>query len=181
MIATRVREAISAGDFPPGSQLYEAELVGQLGISRGPLREGLQRLTQEGLLTSVRNRGLFVVELAPQNVHEMYLAREAIERCAAAAVVRTGPAAAARALQKVVTEMVAGARAQGHRSGRGGRGRRPRGRAAGAAHGRRRRRASRAGRAERAQCGASRAAGAGASRAAVSASRAGVSASRGGR
>jgi len=169
MIATRVREAISAGDFPPGSQLYEAELVGQLGISRGPLREGLQRLTQEGLLTSVRNRGLFVVELAPQNVHEMYLAREAIERRAAAAVVRTGPAAAARALQKVVTEMVAGARAQGHGSGRGGRGRRPRGRAAGAAHGRRRRRA---GRAERAQRGASRA-GAGASRAGVSASRGG--------
>jgi len=111
MIATRVREAISAGDFAPGSQLYEAELAGQLGVSRGPLREGLQRLTQEGLLTSVRNRGLFVVELTPQNVRDMYLAREAIERCAAAAVVRTGPAAAARALQKAVTEMARAAEA----------------------------------------------------------------------
>ena len=55
-------------------------------MSRGPLREGLQRLTAEGLLESVRNRGLFVVEMTPENVTDMYLARGAVERAAAAQV-----------------------------------------------------------------------------------------------
>ena len=107
-IATRVREAIARGDFPPGAQLHEAELARQLGVSRGPLREGLQRLTQEGLLTSIRNRGLFVVDLTPENVRDMYLAREAIERCAAGVLVRSDPAdrsAAADALEGAVEAM----------------------------------------------------------------------------
>lgn len=104
-IATRVREAIARGDFPPGAQLHEAELARQLGVSRGPLREGLQRLTQEGLLISIRNRGLFVVDLTPDNVRDMYLAREAIERCAAAVLLRGDRAAAADALDEAVEQM----------------------------------------------------------------------------
>jgi DNA-binding GntR family transcriptional regulator len=105
MIAARVRTAIARGDFPPGAQLYEAELARQLGVSRGPLREGLQRLTQEGLLVSIRHRGLFVVELTPENVRDMYLAREAIERCAIAVVVERDPLGTADALQPVLDEM----------------------------------------------------------------------------
>lgn len=83
MIADRVREAIERGDLRPGAQLGEAELARQLGVSRGPLREGLQRLTQEGLLLSIRNRGLFVIEMTPDRVRDMYLARQAVERAAA--------------------------------------------------------------------------------------------------
>src|SRR5699024_2376360 len=74
MIADRVREAIACGDLPPGAQLGEADLAEQLGVSRGPLREGLQRLAQEGLLLSIRNRGLFVIEMTPERVDDMYLA-----------------------------------------------------------------------------------------------------------
>src|SRR5690606_9619142 len=99
------------GDFPPGAQLYEADLAKQLGVSRGPLREGLQRLTQEGLLVSIRNRGLFVVDLTPEHVRDMYLAREAIERCAAAVLLRGDHAAAADALEEVLTAMAEAAEA----------------------------------------------------------------------
>ena len=104
-IAARVRAAIASGDFPPGAQLYEADLARQLGVSRGPLREGLQRLAQEGLLVSVRNRGLFVVELTPEHVRDMYLARAAIERCAAGVLVRGDHAAAADALEEALAAM----------------------------------------------------------------------------
>lgn len=104
-VASRVRAAIADGDFPPGAQLHEAELARQLGVSRGPLREGLQRLTQEGLLTSIRNRGLFVVDLTPENVRDMFLAREAIERCAAAVLLRGDHVAAADALEPFLVEM----------------------------------------------------------------------------
>lgn len=115
MIAGRVREAIARGDFAPGAQLFEAELARQLGVSRGPLREGLQRLTQEGLLVSIRNRGLFVVHLTEETVRDMYLAREAIERCAAAVVVTHDAVGTADALEPVLAQMAAAAQARdGH-------------------------------------------------------------------
>ena len=110
MIASRIREAIASGVIPPGSQLGEAEYARQLGVSRGPLREGLQRLTQEGLLISHRNRGLFVIEMTGENVGDMYLAREAVERAAAARIHRSDPKSTAAALSEVVDTMAVAAR-----------------------------------------------------------------------
>lgn len=105
MIANRVREAIASGHIAPGSQLGEANLARELGVSRGPLREGLQRLTAEGLLISIRNRGLFVIEMTPERVRDMYLARQAIERAAAEQIHRGDPIAAGRALTGVIEAM----------------------------------------------------------------------------
>jgi DNA-binding GntR family transcriptional regulator len=86
LIAARIREAIATGLIAPGAQISEAAYARQLNVSRGPLREGLQRLAQEGLLTAHRNRGLFVIEMTPENVVDMYVARAAVERAAAALV-----------------------------------------------------------------------------------------------
>lgn len=105
IIAGQVREAIGRGEFAPGAQLYESHLAEQLGVSRGPLREGLQRLTQEGLLVAIRHRGLFVVELTPANVRDMYLAREAVERCAVVVITDRSPVPSADALEPVLTQM----------------------------------------------------------------------------
>ncbi|MFB0834640.1 GntR family transcriptional regulator [Arthrobacter halodurans] len=82
IIARKLRAAIGDGEFRPGEQLGEAELARQLGVSRGPLREAMQRLAQEGLLTSIRNRGLFVVQPTAEDVSDIYLARTAVERSA---------------------------------------------------------------------------------------------------
>lgn len=105
MIARRVRDAIAYGHIPPGAQLAEAELARELGVSRGPLREGLQRLTAEGLLISIRNRGLFVVEMTPERVRDMYVARQAIERAAAEQIHRDDAAAAGTALMEIIDRM----------------------------------------------------------------------------
>jgi DNA-binding GntR family transcriptional regulator len=83
LIADQLRLAIMYGRLAPGEQLGESELAVRFGVSRGPLREALQRLVQEGLLTSVRNRGVFVTTLSPEDVHDIYLVRGAIERSAA--------------------------------------------------------------------------------------------------
>lgn len=107
MVASRIREAIATGDIPPGSQLGEAEYAALLGISRGPLREGLQRLTQEGLLVSHRNRGLFVIEMTPDNVEDMFTARTAVERAAAAKIHESNPLETAASLHAVTDEMAA--------------------------------------------------------------------------
>ncbi len=111
LIAAQVREAIASGVIAPGSQLHEQSLAKQLGVSRGPLREGLQRLTQEGLLVSHRNRGLFLIELSPENISDLYLAREGIERTAAAQVHRLDPERAREVLLGAVDEMAAAAAA----------------------------------------------------------------------
>jgi DNA-binding GntR family transcriptional regulator len=83
LIADHLREQIIQGVFRPGQQINESVLAGQLSTSRGPVREALQRLTQEGLLVSMRNRGVFVKELTIDDIREMYAVREAIEKAAA--------------------------------------------------------------------------------------------------
>ncbi|MCW2756857.1 MAG: GntR family transcriptional regulator [Nocardioidaceae bacterium] len=105
IIAARLRTAIGLGQLRPGAQLGEAELARELGVSRGPLREGIQRLTQEGLLVSIRNRGVFVIEMTPENVRDMYVARAAVERAAAEQILRGDPAQAAVRLNELVDRM----------------------------------------------------------------------------
>jgi DNA-binding GntR family transcriptional regulator len=82
LIADQLREAIMSGDFAQGEQVGEAALAEQFGVSRGPLREAMQRLVQEQLLESVPHRGLFVVTLSEEDIRDIYTARLAIETAA---------------------------------------------------------------------------------------------------
>jgi DNA-binding GntR family transcriptional regulator len=115
LIAGQLRDAIMRGSLAPGSQLGEAELATQLGVSRGPLREAMQRLVQEGLLRSERNRGLFVASLEPDDVRDVYTARAAIERAAVSLILRGDHKKAAQALTQVHRDMVRAA-ARGDRA-----------------------------------------------------------------
>lgn len=109
IIAAKLRAAIGRGELEPGQQLGEALLARQLGVSRGPLREGMQRLTQEGLLVAVRNRGLFVIEMTPENVRDMYVSRTAVERAGAEQIYRHDPMKAADRLLGLIDSMAAAA------------------------------------------------------------------------
>ncbi|BCJ30717.1 GntR family transcriptional regulator [Actinocatenispora sera] len=94
IIADRLRLAIMDGDLAPGDQLGEADLAGRFEVSRGTLREAMQRLVEEGLLRSERYRGLFVCELSPDDVQDVYVTRNAIEQAAARLILRRGDRAA---------------------------------------------------------------------------------------
>ncbi|MFT4215343.1 MAG: GntR family transcriptional regulator [Microbacterium sp.] len=83
LIADQLRERIIDGSFNSGDQINEAQVAQQLNVSRGPVREALQRLVQEGLLIGRPNRGVFVRELTLRDIAEVFEAREVIE-CAAA-------------------------------------------------------------------------------------------------
>lgn len=109
LIAEAVRNEIMTGTFAPGMQLTEAQLAEQLEVSRGPVREALQRLVQEGLLVAEPHRGVFVAELDPDEVADVYVARAAIERIAARLLVRSGDEAVLDALRNLVEEMAASA------------------------------------------------------------------------
>ena len=105
IIAAQIRDRITDGTFPLGSQLREAQLAARLKVSRGPVREALQRLVQEGLLRSERNHGVFVISLDEGDIADIYLARGAIERTAILTLMRRRDAEAFERLQYLVDRM----------------------------------------------------------------------------
>lgn len=78
-----LREMILDGSISPGNRLNEVALASALGISRGPLREAIQRLVGEGLLTIISHRGAFVRTFEKREVDELYELRTAYEMHAA--------------------------------------------------------------------------------------------------
>ena len=87
MVTERLRAGIVNGTRAPGSQLNEGELASEFGVSRGPVREALQRLIQEGLVRSEPHRGVFVPVLSDDDVRDIYLARTALESAAVTHVI----------------------------------------------------------------------------------------------
>jgi DNA-binding GntR family transcriptional regulator len=81
-IASLMREAVLSGAFAPGSQMNEADLAARFGVSRGPVREALQRLIQEGLLVAQPHRGVFVAELTEADLADVFFVRDAVEGAA---------------------------------------------------------------------------------------------------
>jgi DNA-binding GntR family transcriptional regulator len=105
IIANRIRKAIVDGSLPAGMQLGELMLAQQLSVSRGPVREAMQRLIQEGLIRKEPNRGLFVIELDEQDVRDIYLARRTIERTAIAMLTASRDQQTIDALAAMIEEM----------------------------------------------------------------------------
>jgi DNA-binding GntR family transcriptional regulator len=78
-IAERLRAAILAGDIPPGAPLVETALSERFDVSRGPLREALRQLIEEGLVVTVPYTGTHVAALSVDDVREIYSLRTALE------------------------------------------------------------------------------------------------------
>ena len=78
-VAERLRTAILAGDIPPGAPLVETALSERFDVSRGPLREALRQLIEEGLVVTVPYTGTHVAPLSVDDVHEIYSLRTALE------------------------------------------------------------------------------------------------------
>jgi len=79
-----VRDSVLTGRFGPGVQLKERALAEELGVSRGPLRQALARLTGDGLLEQVTNVGVFVRKLDFKETLELLGVRRVLEAGAAA-------------------------------------------------------------------------------------------------
>lgn len=79
LIAIALRNAIFSGALEVGAPIREVEMAKRLGVSRSPLREAMQRLVQERLLTAIPGRGLRVSVINAEHVADLYLARAAVE------------------------------------------------------------------------------------------------------
>ena len=89
---TQLKEMIIRLELPPGAPLEESELMARLKVGRTPLREALQMLLQEYLVTNIHRKGYFVSNISvndPQHVFEVrqqlesFSARMAAERATA--------------------------------------------------------------------------------------------------
>ena len=76
----QLEELIVTLQLPPGMFLSEMALATRLGIGRTPIREALQRLAREGLVTILPRRGILVSETDPRKQLLVLEVRRELER-----------------------------------------------------------------------------------------------------
>src|SRR5437868_1302705 len=78
-----LRSAIVTMRLKPGEALSEQEIARRLHVSRQPVREAFIKLSEDGLVRVVPQRGTFVMKISAQAVTNARFVREAVE-CAIA-------------------------------------------------------------------------------------------------
>ena len=74
-----IRNKIVTCEFPPGSPLNERELVDLIGVSRTPIREALNRLENEQLVTLTSQKGASVTSITPKEINDIFQLRCMLE------------------------------------------------------------------------------------------------------
>ncbi|OFE18697.1 hypothetical protein BA895_00370 [Humibacillus sp. DSM 29435] len=74
-----VRDAIVDGAYPADAQLVQEQVADQLGVSRTPVREALNRLAAEGLVTWVPRSGYTVNALTDADITDVFEVRQSLE------------------------------------------------------------------------------------------------------
>ncbi|NLA51979.1 MAG: GntR family transcriptional regulator [Alcaligenaceae bacterium] len=76
-------KGLEDGTLKPGTRIRETEFAKSVGLSRTPVREALNRLVNEGLVTNDPHRGMIITELDQALVGELYEMRAVLESTAA--------------------------------------------------------------------------------------------------
>ncbi|MCA9904859.1 MAG: GntR family transcriptional regulator [Anaerolineae bacterium] len=105
-VANYLREAIFMGKIAPGEQLREVPLSKMLGVSRGPIREALNKLEREGLVTIPRNGRTIVARLTREDFDEVYSLRLGLERVAMQYTIRNATPDELDEMQRLVDLMI---------------------------------------------------------------------------
>lgn len=85
---TYLEELIVTLKLPPGSAVSEAMLSRRLGIGRTPIREALQRLARERLVTILPRRGVIVSDINVKSQLRLLEVRREVERLVARSAAR---------------------------------------------------------------------------------------------
>ncbi|WP_298910064.1 GntR family transcriptional regulator [uncultured Aliiroseovarius sp.] len=98
-----ILDAIDTGTYKPGDRLVENELAERFGVSRTPIREALQRLETQSLLTR-DGRSLIVASLDHSQLAELYVVRAELEGLAAYLAAQHAAPEEIRVLREMVEE-----------------------------------------------------------------------------
>lgn len=97
-----LRDRIVRNLLKPGEQISETETAERFGISRQPVREAFIRLSVEGLVTVLPQRGTRVQRITLSAVHDARFLREAIESDVVALLAANGGADRLEALRDIL-------------------------------------------------------------------------------
>ncbi|MFP7673730.1 GntR family transcriptional regulator [Marivita sp. S0852] len=98
-----ILEAIDVGVYRPGDRLVESDLAERFGMSRTPIREALQRLETQSLLTR-DGRSLIVASLDHNQMAELYVVRTELEGLAARLAARHATEEEVQVLRSMVDD-----------------------------------------------------------------------------
>jgi DNA-binding GntR family transcriptional regulator len=74
-----LRYDILTGKIPGGTHITESSIANRLDVSRTPVREALQRLTQEKLITALPRAGYIIEDMSNDDIQDLFSARFDIE------------------------------------------------------------------------------------------------------
>lgn len=97
----RLESDIICGKYEKGQILTELGLTEDLGVSRTPIREAVQRLVQEQLVRDLP-KGILVLGVTDRDIQEIYTVRLRIEGLAAARAAESGDEDGIRALAEAL-------------------------------------------------------------------------------
>jgi DNA-binding GntR family transcriptional regulator len=103
-VELRLREAILAGELPPGARLSVPELARRLGVSRSPVRDAVYALERAGLAETRPRLGAVVFGGGRDDLVDLFELREALDGMAARLAATRMSAAERRQLQDVMTQ-----------------------------------------------------------------------------
>jgi DNA-binding GntR family transcriptional regulator len=81
-VYTLLRQDIVSGKIPGGTRVTEIAIADSLKVSRTPVREALQKLSQERLLISIPKAGYMVEDLSDDDIQDLFATRMEIEQIA---------------------------------------------------------------------------------------------------
>ncbi|RLP77251.1 GntR family transcriptional regulator [Mycetocola tolaasinivorans] len=103
-IADVLRRQIVTQELPSGALLVEEKLAADFSVSRGPIRDAIKILVQEGLAATT-GRSASVVGLVPADIDELFTLRTSLELLAMKTAVRDHPGTLATALEDALGAM----------------------------------------------------------------------------
>jgi DNA-binding GntR family transcriptional regulator len=108
-VAQAVRDGVAVGELVPDTTYSVYQLAGLLGVSRSPVREGLLRLAEAGLIEIRRNRGFRVLPPRAHDIDEIVGIRLALEPPAARLAAENGTGEQHAVLRSALETMAAAA------------------------------------------------------------------------
>jgi DNA-binding GntR family transcriptional regulator len=106
-VADQLRDAIIHGRLAPGEHIIERDIADAARLSRGPVRDALRILENEGLVIRHPRRGTFVTGMTLRDAEEIYSLRQPLELLAVDYAIRAASEEQFDELDEIVNRMVA--------------------------------------------------------------------------
>jgi len=82
-----IKQSILSGDIKQNELLSESQLALTLGVSRTPVREAIRMLVSENIVEVINGIGIFVKQLTPREIKDIFEVRMALESIASGSAV----------------------------------------------------------------------------------------------